>query len=764
MGAASRLSATVSSGGTDERLRLIAPLRRFEDAAKLEADKLAILKQMSKDRELLIKAQEKIVKYRLETVELRAELAKTSAMFLKPEKQTASVTMKDKDGKDKTKTVVVKPLGTREAVTETKRIIDRKLHHLRQEFEVVEVKLNRQRGTNDRLRHQVNTMRREASVFDHLFDKMCAELMEAKRNTEATRASIEDAYAARDATRTEAQAVLDAMQRDRQAAKEEFDLQTLALQDADATVQRKAAPSSGVLTTEEEDLLKRKVIDTAWRIQEHKQRLSKAKAKAKAFEDATEYLKDHTGYESLDELIAQMTACEEEKFEKASAAARLISDVESLEKDIQELRDVYRERQTSNAENLQASTQEVASLQLRAAEASRTLDEDKTMVELLKAELAAVMPVVSDLFYAAGCHTVFDEAFIPSSSLRQRSFIVAKTSQESRRATAGSQFMMTLPSVEAVDDDYDDSDDSHDQHAVGAAGAAAATAAAAAAAVTDGGEGKTGSADGRGSTAEGKDDAEGIDLDGAVQVTSPAPSHAGSSGEGHSPTASHRASPSAMGGRPTISTGRESLTRRPSVYAGDTSPSKTPSSRRSLAMRMFSRIPAFRHVIDEGVNQHTLHQFMSVLDQKTAELVQFFVYLLHHGRVSPVRTPSFSSRVLDAQATGGDAAGVLEAAKAITMQNLVGPSAPSGAVAQSLTSSALLASMLNTDVAGSLVAGAGGDVDESKPLSLAEIRRQASATLGSAEFSAYRQASVDAAVELQRRTTQTRKLSRSSRQ
>ena len=674
---------------------------------------------MTKDRELLNKSKAKIAQYREEEASLRAELAKTSAMFLEPGKSTATVTTKGKDGADVKKTVVVKPLGTRDAVSETRRILARRLAKLKQEYQVTEVKYNKQKGTNDELREQVNTLRREANTFDGLFDKLCEELLAVKTKTETTQRQIQEAYAARDTTRAEAQGVLDAMQRDRKAAKLEFDQQTLALQEADKALVSKSQPTIGMLTPEEETLLKAKITELAAKVQEHKNRLAKAKAKAATFEDAMEQLRDATAYESLDELVAQMTACEEEKFDKASAVARLIGEVETLEKEIEHLRDEYREKQTQTAERLQSTTEQVASLHHRVSSAHITIKADKDAVAVARDELANVMPLVSDLFYAAGCHTVFDEAFVPSSSLRQRSFMIPNSGIGSQPIFSKGAFISTPPAVGLEEDGEDETESSPSSPQVKGSPPAMAT-------------------------------IPGVDVGSGLLAEAHEPQEPDSSST--STSDSHE---NPVGSRASFALSASGGPRRASsFYPGDDRPSRTPSSRRSLAMRMFSRIPAFRHVIDEGVNQHTLHQFMSVLDQKTAELVQHFVYLLHKGQVTVSRSRPVAGRPLPPPpgSPGADElspAVVLEEAKQMTVHALVGPSEASGAVARSLTSSALLASMLNTDMGAA--ASATGEADDARPFSLEEMRQQASATLSSSEFAAYKKASIEAASELARR-------------
>lgn len=678
---------------------------------------------MTKDRELLNKSRAKIAQYREEEANLRAELAKTSAMFLEPGKSTATMTTKDKDGADVRKTVVIKPLGTRDAVSETRRILARRLAKLKQEYQVTEVKYNKQKGANDELREQVNTLRREANTFDGLFDKLCDELLSVKTKTESTQRQIQDAYAARDATRAEAQGVLDAMQRDRKAAKLEFDQQTLALQEADKALVSKSQPASGMLTPDEEASLKAKITELAAKVQEHKARLAKTKAKAATFEDAMEQLRDATAYESLDELVAQMTACEEEKFDKASAVARLIGEVETLEKEIEHLRDEYRGKQTQTAERLQLTTEQVASLHQRVSSAHVAIKADKKAVVVAREELANVMPLVSDLFYAAGCHTVFDEAFVPSSSLRQRSFMIPNSGIASQSGFVKGSFVSTLPAVGVEEEGEDEAESSPSSPQV---------------------KGSPSGSPPAMTTVPGVDVGSGLLEE--PQADNETASTSGSSSGMHDDPTGSRASFSLSAG--------DSHRRASSFYPGDDKKSRPPSSRRSLAMRMFSRIPAFRHVIDEGVNQHTLHQFMSVLDQKTAELVQHFVYLLHKGQVSVSRSRPAAGRPLPPPPGSPGAqelapAVVLEEAKQMTVHALVGPSEASGAVARSLTSSALLASMLHTDMGAA--ASATGEADDARPFSLEEMREQASATLSSNECAAYRKASLEAASELARR-------------
>jgi hypothetical protein len=121
-----------------------------------------------------------------------------------------------------------------------------------------------------------------------------------------------------------------------------------------------------------------------------------------------------------------------------------------------------------------------------------------------------------------------------------------------------------------------------------------------------------------------------------------------------------------------------------------------------------------------------------VLDQRVAELVQFFSYLAKEGKLK-VQQAGISSPA----STFRKAAAVLS-----STVPLVGPSAPTGVVAQSLTSSAMLASMLSTNTVNRACSA---DADESRPLTLAEMRNHAAQAISNSEFESLRKASQDAA-------------------
>lgn len=89
-------------------------------------------------------------------------------------------------------------LGAREAVLGTKRIINRELERLENEVVVSEMKLNRSRERNQGIREKINQLRREHATYRHLFDKMRTELADLKQNTGLVDRAIDTAYTQRD--------------------------------------------------------------------------------------------------------------------------------------------------------------------------------------------------------------------------------------------------------------------------------------------------------------------------------------------------------------------------------------------------------------------------------------------------------------------------------------------------------------------------------------------------------------------------------------
>lgn len=104
-------------------------------------------------------------------------------MFLHgKDKEKAELTVKDSQGRLVKKTIVVQPMGRRDAVSQTRRRIAKQADQLRKECSVTETRHNKIQMRIKSLKEQINLCRQEGQIFDKTFESVHQDLLRVKED------------------------------------------------------------------------------------------------------------------------------------------------------------------------------------------------------------------------------------------------------------------------------------------------------------------------------------------------------------------------------------------------------------------------------------------------------------------------------------------------------------------------------------------------------------------------------------------------------
>jgi len=392
--------AAAGAGGDEEQAQDDGPMTLDQQiAASLEKQKFHLLKQIALSNKAKGELEAKIKAAEAKAFEKRQRLGEYNALFMSLENAN------DKAPRQK--------LGAREAVLQTKRIIERELNKLSKEAAVTEMKLNKAKDKNGHMRAQIDGLRKEHMTFKKLFIAMTEELAAVKSRISTTRKAIEDGYAARDRAQDDMAAAAIELEKEKEVRTREWNEYTAEIDKFNAQGNPEAEEGAGTLTPEEEEALKKKIKRGNMKMAKDRTLLSMAQQKLAAFQEALQTIRSSTGYEDLQDIIDLFNKYEDEKFNKVGAANRMVVEIERLEKDVAEMRQEVKAREASTAVTKAARQTHNTSLETTAAQMEHQLVEVSAASARMMEEVKAVFPVIDFAFYALGSDKAFE---VPSAS------------------------------------------------------------------------------------------------------------------------------------------------------------------------------------------------------------------------------------------------------------------------------------------------------------------------------------------------------------
>ncbi|CAE7640739.1 ODA1, partial [Symbiodinium sp. KB8] len=338
----SRVSSSRSDRSSVNSRKLRKPVKSDEEI--LGGEREAVLAKLEKTKAEIPDLKNRIDALKTKVEEKRNAMGRYTGLF------TANEV--DADLRE------VKQLGRRNAAQQTKVIMEKKLNHLQFEIESTDVKFQNALGRNLNMKKEIDILRRERITFDNLFDKLERELQRTKKEISATETEVEENYAARDAAQYEMQDVTTEMDHAEAEVRKEMAAINKLFMAEEAAAEGSAEAKVGNLSLEQENQLRRNVKKGMWKLGKDKALLRSLKMQLMKYEHTWNEIMKHTRCNTIEELTDKFREFERavrvtflssgqlcvsylrhhQKFGKVSAAGALVHEIETLEREVKELK------------------------------------------------------------------------------------------------------------------------------------------------------------------------------------------------------------------------------------------------------------------------------------------------------------------------------------------------------------------------------------------------------------------------------------------
>jgi len=210
-------------------------------------------------------------------------------------------------------------------------------------------KFNESIAANRSLREQIDTLRRERTVFDDIYRKLENELQSKKKEMANIIEQANAAYEARDSA--QAQMASLKQQADKEHAEFEREWRELGkliendkkMKEFMRTKVKQTAEGGkvGEMSPVQEDRHRKKITRNAWDTAKHLVTMTTNQEKADTYEKAFERIQKATGICDIDELVQNFIHAEDQNFSLFKYNNELSADIEKLELHITEYREEY---------------------------------------------------------------------------------------------------------------------------------------------------------------------------------------------------------------------------------------------------------------------------------------------------------------------------------------------------------------------------------------------------------------------------------------
>jgi len=356
-------------------------------------------------------------------------------------------------------------------------------------------KFNESIAANRSLREQIDTLRRERTVFDDIYRKLENELQSKKKEMANIIEQANAAYEARDSA--QAQMASLKQQADKEHAEFEREWRELGkliendkkMKEFMRTKVKQTAEGGkvGEMSLVQEDRHRKKITRNAWDTAKHLVTMTTNQEKADTYEKAFERIQKATGICDIDELVQNFIHAEDQNFSLFKYNNELSADIEKLELHIGEYREEYvalsgngsRKEDTEKVKILETLEEKWNDIDRKAIHYEVKYQESQQTLTHVREGIKSIFKRTNctqeDL--PSGCGTGISEANMmlylavvenEVSKLLKIYDVIrvdeddAETARPVRPAGASTNFQIKLPStVEdySEDEDYDDEDD-----------------------------------------------------------------------------------------------------------------------------------------------------------------------------------------------------------------------------------------------------------------------------------------------------------------
>lgn len=223
---------------------------------------------------------------------------------------------------------------------ESNQMVQKQVRILENRLDKSLIRFNEALAYNQKLRAQIDNLRRERVVFDGISRKLEKKLHDKEKQAADLVDQANQCYAKRDEYQTE----LTSIQQTNNVEHKEFD-QKIAEYDREEEeisrlINEKYVKNNlGELTLEEEEELKKGVTKTAWQIAQDKKGIQGNLEKVQSYEEAFNKIRATTGISDVDELVNTFIAHEDQNFSLFNYVSSQANEIEKLEETIAQLRD-----------------------------------------------------------------------------------------------------------------------------------------------------------------------------------------------------------------------------------------------------------------------------------------------------------------------------------------------------------------------------------------------------------------------------------------
>merc|ERR1739848_81912 len=201
-------------------------------------------------------------------------------------------------------------------------------------------------AANKKLRDEIDTLRRERSVFDDIYRKLENELQQKKKEMANIIEQANAAYEARDSAQAQMAALKQQADKEHQEFEKEWkELGRLIENDKKMKefMRQKERhklldDQQGDMSAEEEGRMKKKVAKSAWTVAKDKASMQMNVEKVQVYEEAFAKMQAATGISDIDELVENFINAEDQNFSLFTYANELSGDIEKHEAEIADLK------------------------------------------------------------------------------------------------------------------------------------------------------------------------------------------------------------------------------------------------------------------------------------------------------------------------------------------------------------------------------------------------------------------------------------------
>lgn len=231
-----------------------------------------------------------------------------------------------------------KVIGGINAAKEAERQLDKKVKVLENRLEKALVRFNEALAGNKEMRNTIDTLRQERAVFEGVYAKLEKELADKKRSMAGLIESSNQAYEARDLATMETSKIKQEMAAERVVFEQQLAAMDAAVDAEVEAARQKEFEMRGTLTMEEEETLKRDLKDGQREVAATAAAARSYAGRVEQYEAAFTRIKDETGIEEVEELVAVFLKNEDANFALFNYVAEQSAELQRLEDVLTRLR------------------------------------------------------------------------------------------------------------------------------------------------------------------------------------------------------------------------------------------------------------------------------------------------------------------------------------------------------------------------------------------------------------------------------------------